>query len=53
VIRMLMASSRTAEAQREYLQLQRLNIGGDLDSTLKNLQSLFTTPPDIGPKSNQ
>jgi protein O-mannosyl-transferase len=53
VIRMLMASSRTAEAQREYLQLQRLNIGGDLDNTLKNLQSLFTTPPDIGPKSNQ
>jgi protein O-mannosyl-transferase len=53
VIRMLMASDRTAEAQKEYLQLQRLNIGGDLDDTLKNLQGLFAMPPDIGSKTNQ
>lgn len=45
VIRMLVASGQTAEAQVEYQQLQRLDIGGSLDSTLENLRGLFRTHP--------
>ncbi|MEW9571157.1 tetratricopeptide repeat protein [Rhodanobacter sp. Si-c] len=52
VIRMLVAAGKTAEAQAEYRQLQRLNIGGSLDSTLENLQNLFSTPSQPSPKTN-
>jgi protein O-mannosyl-transferase len=53
VIRMLVVQKQMIEAQQEYRQLQRLNIGGYLDGTLESLQHLLATPPATDPKTNQ
>jgi protein O-mannosyl-transferase len=52
VIRMLVAQKQMIEAQREFQQLQRLNIGGYLDGTLEGLQPLLATPPVTNPKTS-
>jgi hypothetical protein len=53
VIRMLVVQKQMIEAQQEYQQLRRLNIGGYLDGTLESLQHLLATPPATDPKASQ